>query len=116
VEPAVEDSERVRNPWARALYILFFGFCYGIAEVVIAAIVLVQLVMSIAFGAVNARLLRAGEQMTAYVCQLLLFVTFNSEKRPFPFADWPSEAPFDEVSAGEGSSPGDEPVETHAAR
>ena len=37
----------------------------------------------------NDRLLRFGGELSDFLYQIFLYLTFNSEEKPFPFADWP---------------------------
>ena len=57
---------------------------------------------------------RLGKNLSAYVYQIFQFQTFNSETRPFPFADWPDEDLPDNVWRDDGPGAAvDEPeVET----
>ena len=39
----------------------------------------------------NQPLLNFGAQLSTFVYQIYHYLTFNTEQRPFPFSDWPSE-------------------------
>lgn len=39
----------------------------------------------------NGQLLDFSDSLTKYVSQILLYITFKSEERPFPFSPWPSD-------------------------
>ena len=39
----------------------------------------------------NEQLLDFSNSLTKYVSQILLYITFKSEERPFPFSPWPSD-------------------------
>jgi hypothetical protein len=41
-------------------------------------------------GATNARLREFGQSLAVFIYQIVLFVTFNSDERPFPFGPWPA--------------------------
>lgn len=90
-----EIRKNLKQPgiWMRALYMLLFSIIYGIAEIVIFAIVLFQFLIKLFTARTNARLLRLGQSLSTYVYQILLFVTFNSEKYPYPFSEWPKGPP-----------------------
>lgn len=78
-----------KETWKRGLFILIFAFLYSIAEVVLAAIVLFQFLATLFTGAPNERLLIFGETLTRYIYQILQFVTYVSEQRPYPLSPWP---------------------------
>lgn len=77
--------------WMRGLYMLLFVLAYSIAELVITALVVLQFLIVLFTGRGNENLLRLGNNLSAYVYQIVRFETFNSETRPYPFAPWPDE-------------------------
>ena len=81
------------NIWKRALFMLLFAILYGLAEVVIWAVVLLQFFIVLFTGSKNERLLGFGQNLTTFIYQIILFQTFNTERRPFPFGDWPDGTP-----------------------
>ena len=78
-----------RETWLRGLFIILFAVIYGIAEVVLWAVVLFQFLATLFTGERNPRLLRFGAQLCAFLYQVLMFVTFNRDRRPWPFDPWP---------------------------
>ena len=90
--------------WLRGFYMLLFSIAYTVAEVVLVAIILFQFLSSLITGRVNERLLKLGQQVGTYIYQTLLFFTFNSEERPYPFAAWPRGAPPQPKSASKRSA------------
>jgi hypothetical protein len=40
----------------------------------------------------QANLLAFGSSLAEYVRQIVAYLTFNTEEKPFPFGEWPSEA------------------------
>jgi len=82
---------KAREVWIRGLYMLLFAFIYGVADVVVAAVVIIQFTFRLLNGETNPRLLDFGRSLSRYLYQVLLFLTFNSEEKPFPFDVWPGE-------------------------
>jgi len=81
-----------RATWRRILYMLLFVVLYSIAEVVVGAVVVVQPLIKLTSGQTNPRLREFGAQLAGYMYSILLFLTFNSERHPFPFSEWPASA------------------------
>lgn len=79
--------------WLRGLHMLLLAIAYAVAEVILVAIIIFQFLSSLFTTKVNDRLLKLGQQLSTYIYQLLLFFTFNTEERPYPFAAWPRGAP-----------------------
>jgi hypothetical protein len=89
----IKLNMRNRTTWWRALYMFLFTVIYGVAEFVIAVVVLFQLFSLLFTGATNERLLMLGQNLSTYVYQIMLFLTFNSDDKPYPFGDWPNGPP-----------------------
>lgn len=76
--------------WARLLYMILFAILFKAAEFVMWVVVVIQLAVTLATGSPIERLQRFGKQLSIYSYSLWLYLTYNTEKTPFPFADWPS--------------------------
>jgi len=76
--------------WLRGLFMLLFVFLLLVARVVTGAVVVIQFLFTVFTGQCNDNLREFGASLAMYVYQALLFVTYNSESKPFPFAPWPS--------------------------
>ncbi|MEA3303512.1 MAG: DUF4389 domain-containing protein [Pseudomonadota bacterium] len=81
------------NTWLRGLFMLLFFLIAGVARFVIAVVVLFQFLSVLFTGNTNAQLLTLGQSLSTYIYQITLFLTFNSEQRPFPFSNWPDGPP-----------------------
>lgn len=90
-----ETRERLVDSsiWLRGLYMVFFAIAYNIAELIIALLAIFQFFAVLITGRVNEVFLQFGNNLSVYAFDILQFVTFNSEDRPFPFSPWPDEAP-----------------------
>ena len=85
-------DEKRKVTLIRGLFMLLFSIIYSVAEVVLAIVVLLQFSFVLVSRERNYRLLEFGAQVSTFIYQVLRYVTFNSDERPFPFADWPSTA------------------------
>lgn len=83
------ESTSDRTIWMRALYMLLFAVIYNIVEIVILFVAVFQFVSVLAAGGRNRRVLELGQDLSRYVYEIFLFLTFNSERLPFPFDEWP---------------------------
>lgn len=93
-----------RKTWLRGLYMLLFVIFYGVAEIVITAIVLFQFLMALFTGRTNERLLKLGQSLGTYVYQILQFLTFNSDYHPYPFGAWPKGPPKEAAKRGKAAT------------
>jgi hypothetical protein len=78
--------------WLRVVYMILFAVLFKAAEFVMWVVVVFQMVITLATDTPNERLQRFGRQLSIYVCSLWMFLTYNTEKKPFPFSDWPTNS------------------------
>jgi hypothetical protein len=97
------------NTWIRGAYMLLFGLLLVAGRLIISLVVVVQFLFVLFTGSDNDNLRHLGKGLGKWVYQTLIFLTFNSEKKPFPFDEWPvteasegySVRPVEEVEDGE---------------
>jgi hypothetical protein len=82
--------------WVRLVYMLLFAFFLYVASFVVGILVIVQFLFALITGSDNRKLRELGGSLTVYIKQMLLFLTFNSEFKAFPFADWPEPPPSED--------------------
>lgn len=92
----------LRQPaaWIRVVFMLAFAvFLYLVIAPVILVLMVVQALFAVITGEENQNLRFLGSALTVYVSQILEFVTYNSETKPFPFSDFPGAAEPAEAQA-----------------
>ena len=89
----VKENIKRQSTWKRGLYMLLYAVFYTIAEIVLAAVVIFQFLLQLFTGETNERLRKLGQSISTYAYQILIFLTFNSEYRPYPFGAWPAGEP-----------------------
>jgi hypothetical protein len=89
----IKQNMRNRTTWWRALYMLLFTAFFCVAKIVIATVILFQLFTVLFTGSSNERLLILGQNLSTYVYQIMLYLTFNNDEKPYPFGDWPNGPP-----------------------
>jgi hypothetical protein len=93
MEDGLKSNLTSNTTWKRGLHMLLFALLYGVAEVVLAAVVIFQFGSQLITGRANRRLLNLGQQLATYLYQIILFLTYKSEQKPYPFEAWPKGAP-----------------------
>ncbi|NOR72736.1 MAG: DUF4389 domain-containing protein [Mariprofundaceae bacterium] len=88
-----ELKEHVKDSsvWVRLLFMLLFSVLYWAAEMVLAVVVVFQFFSVLFTGKKNSRVLALGAQLSTYAYQVFRYLTYNSEEKPFPLGDWPSD-------------------------
>ena len=116
MDERIKERLTRRTVWVRALYMVFFGIAFGIAELLVSAVVIVQFFIVLFTGRANDKLLQFGNNLSAYVWRVLRYQTFNSESQPFPFDDWPEEQVGDNQWTEEPDAAADLPDEPAESR
>jgi len=76
--------------WQRLLYIILFVVIYSVAEIVVVAVVAVQFGFVLITGNRNENLLDFGAALSQFLYDVLLYFTFKSDRKPYPFDAWPA--------------------------
>lgn len=87
----LKENIKQQSTWMRGFNIVLFTIIYSVTEIVIALVVVFQFLTVLLTRETNAKLLDLGANLSAYVYQILSYVTFNTDERPFPFADFPAD-------------------------
>jgi hypothetical protein len=88
------------NTWIRLAYMLLFTLLLMAARLVISLVVIVQFLLVLVIGSDNENLRNLGQGLAKWVYETVLFLTFNSEEKPYPFNEWPSVEETEGYSAG----------------
>jgi hypothetical protein len=75
--------------WLRLLFMLVFAAVLQIASIIMWVLVIAQFIFSLITGEDNLQLRKFGHSLSVYIFDTLKFLTYASEEKPFPFADWP---------------------------
>ena len=84
--------------WIRFAYMLLFTLLLMAARLVISLVVVIQFLIVLVTGSDNENLRNLGQGLGKWVYQTVMFLTFNSEKKPFPFDEWPMLDPSEGYS------------------
>ncbi len=91
----IRNAIMARSTWLRGFFMLLFAVAYGVAKLLLVVTVVFQFLCLLVTGKTVDRLLIFGENLSRYFYQIVRYLTFNTEERPFPFSDWPGAAPVD---------------------
>lgn len=92
------DNEQLKSNltsskhWLRLVFMLLFAAVLQLASLVMWVLVAVQFVFSLITGEDNQHLRRFGHSLSTYIYDVLKFLCYSSEEKPFPFADWPASS------------------------
>jgi len=75
--------------WLRLVYMLVFFIIISVASYVVVAVVIAQFFWLLIVGEKNPQLLRFAKSLSTFIYEIVLFLSYNTEEKPFPFKDWP---------------------------
>lgn len=84
-------TEQTKNlaGWQRVLFVVIFWIAFYVTQMVVGLVAVAQCVFLLITGDPNEQLRKLGDSLGKYVHDILRYVTFNSDQRPFPFTDFP---------------------------
>ena len=92
----LEENLKRRSTWLRLIFMLVFVAIYAITRIVFGAVVVFQFLWVLFTAETNKQLTELGQSLATYTYQIMRYLSFNSEDKPFPFAaEWPTGSPGD---------------------
>ena len=96
-----EDSNRTGNPieenlksratWIRLAFMAISALLLSVTSLVGTIVVVLGFFWVLFTGEVNRQIQQVGQSIAAYVYELIRYLTFNTDEKPFPMGgDWPS--------------------------
>jgi uncharacterized protein DUF4389 len=85
----IKENAKNIDVWTRGLFIVIYGIIFYFLFALIWLVVIFQFLMKLITTELNEPILDFSDSLTKYVTQILLYITFKSEERPFPFSPWP---------------------------
>ncbi|UCH74278.1 MAG: DUF4389 domain-containing protein [Rhodospirillales bacterium] len=104
---------RSRRTWTRGFFMLLFLVILWLARLLLIVVAVFQFGAQLITRRPVGRLLPFGRSLAIYLQEIALFLTYNSEYKPFPFASWPDPGPA-AAEYGEDGEEG-EPYEAYEA-
>ena len=107
--------ENLRQPsqWLRIVFMLGFFFVLWATGLIMVLLVVGQALFSVCTGRDNDNLRSLGATLTSYVNQVLQFLTYNRETKPFPFDSFP-DRDIEDNEAEPGAPKSSDVVESEA--
>jgi hypothetical protein len=95
VEPSWKDRLLSVDHWLRFAFMVLFLLILGVVSYLIVALVVLQFFWALIAGEGNDKLRDFGSSVARFILQVLRFLTYNTDDKPFPFADWPESENVD---------------------
>ena len=87
----MDVKQNIRNvdTWMRGLFIVIFGVIFYFLIGIVWLLVIFQFITKVITGGLNEQLEKFSTGLTQYALQILNYVTYQYEVRPFPFSPLP---------------------------
>jgi hypothetical protein len=81
------------DTWKRGLFMVVFSIISGVAKLIVTLVAIFQFVTLLFKGQINKAVLPLGQNLSTYLYQITLFLTFKTDEMPFPFLSFPDGTP-----------------------
>lgn len=82
--------QKPENWWRLLIMLLYSVVIYFVLSLSIIAIGLFQFVHMLLLGTTNSGVQKFSQSLCDFYSQSMTFITYNSDRKPFPFDQWPS--------------------------
>jgi len=90
-ETPLEERLKSRSTWLRFVFMLIFYVLISLASLVGTVVVILGFLWVLFTGEVNKQLKQTGQSLAGYIYEIVRYLTFNTDDKPFPFGkEWPS--------------------------
>ena len=87
----IEENLKSGATWLRLAFMLISVMLLSVTSVVGSLIVILGFFWRLFTGEINRQMQQVGQSIAAYIYELIRYLTFNTEEKPFPMGGkWPS--------------------------
>ena len=83
--PKMEDNLKSKSTWLRLVFMIIFAAIANLTLLVTGFIVVIGFLFVLFTGDVNEKVRQAGAVVSCYLAEILRYLTFNTDTKPFPF-------------------------------
>ena len=88
---AMKQNVCNKEQWCRILYMVLFAVVLYLVMMLVALIAVVQMVFALFTAKPNDNIADFAADLSRYVYQIVAFLTYTDNRRPFPFNHWDDE-------------------------
>lgn len=87
----IEENIKSRPTWLRFVFMIVFYVLATVASAVCSVVVVLGFLWVLFTGEKNRHLQQAGQVIATYIYQIIRYLSYNTDERPFPFdLDFPA--------------------------
>ena len=92
-QASMEENLRNRSTWKRFLFMIIVAVLFWLGVIAGVIVILLQFLWVLFTGRTKKEFSAVGRQLAEYSREIVLYMSFNTDERPFPFdRDWPSSS------------------------
>ena len=88
MQEEINENLKKISTWRRIFFLLVFAVIMGIVRILLWTVIFLQVGSALITGEPNDNIIGFGKKLSAYLYHILLFLTYSTDKLPFPFSDW----------------------------
>ena len=89
----VKKHVKSTTTWTRLMYLILYAIIFRVASIVLFAITIIQFIKALLTGTPFAELQSFGGALAEYNKQLVAYLSYQSDEKPFPVGPWPPQTP-----------------------
>ena len=89
IEESVDKKDKNSEIFSRVFYTILFAIIGWLSLYVFALVVIIQFGFLLITGQVNTNLKGFNKEVGLFLYDLIKYLSFQSNEKPFPFRDWP---------------------------
>jgi len=93
----IKDNLGNCGQWKRLVYMLLFSMILYLTMTVLCLVVVVQVIFTLLTGQTNANIQSFSKDLASYINQIVLFLTYNENRKPYPFNPWQQEDEVEDI-------------------
>jgi hypothetical protein len=93
MQETTNNSVSKKEPWMRLLYMVLFLFINNLLKGVVIIMAAAQFLHLVVKGDFHNKLALYSQGLSNYSYTITRFVTYISDKKPFPFSPWDNNKP-----------------------
>lgn len=86
-----KDSIKSESFWLRSVFMVLFFVVYRIVDILVLLVAISQWFYVLLSGDANQGLRNFAKGLSLYVAQIIDYLSYNTEEKPYPFTDWPED-------------------------
>lgn len=83
------------STWKRIFFMLVLMLIFSTISPLLWVVIVLQIITTLVTGSSNLHILAFSRSLCTYLYHIALYLTFNTEALPFPFASWQTTEQFD---------------------